>query len=159
MTRALVLGGGGVVGIAWETGVLKGLRDGGVDPAAADLIVGTSAGSIVGTQVRGGRSLDELYAEQSAPSDGRVEQAAGPDMEKLMAIFGRWSQATEMTEAICAEIGAQALQAKTVPEAEWLQAIGARLPDTTAWPEGNLVVTAVDAESGAFRAWDRTSGA
>mgnify|MGYP000530616208 CR=1 FL=1 len=41
------------------------------------------------------------YAEQAAPSDGRVEQATGPDMEKLMAIFGRWSQATEMTEAIC----------------------------------------------------------
>mgnify|MGYP006202287807 CR=1 FL=1 len=40
MTRALVLGGGGVVGIAWETGVLKGLRDGGVDPATADLVSG-----------------------------------------------------------------------------------------------------------------------
>jgi NTE family protein len=158
MTRALVLGGGGVVGIAWETGVLKGLRDGGVDPAAAELIVGTSAGSVVGTQVRGGRSLDELYAEQSAPSDGRLEQAAGPDLEKLMAIFARWSQAMEMTEQLCAEIGAQALQAKTVPESEWLAAIGARLPSASVWPEGNLVVTAVDAESGVFRTWDRACG-
>lgn len=158
MTRALVLGGGGVVGIAWETGVLKGLRDGGVDPATADLIVGTSAGSIVGTQVRGGRSLDELYAEQSAPSDGQVEQVAGPDLEKLMSIFARWSQALEMTEEICAEIGAQAIEAKTAPEEEWLQAIGSRLPDPVAWPDSALVVTAVDAESGAFRTWDRTSG-
>lgn len=159
MTRALVLGGGGVVGIAWETGVLKGLRDGGVDPATADLIVGTSAGSIVGTQVRGGASLDDLYAEQTVPSDGRVEQAMGPDVEKLMTIFTRWAQAPEMTEQICAEIGALALEAKTAPESEWLEAIGSRLPDRTAWPEGNLVVTAVDAESGAFRTWERASGA
>jgi NTE family protein len=75
-----------------------------------------------------------------------------------MAIFARWSQATEMTEEICAEIGAQALQAKTAPEEEWLQAIGSRLPDPVAWPVSALVVTAVDAKSGAFRTWDRTSG-
>lgn len=159
MTRALVLGGGGVVGIAWETGVLKGLRDGGVDPATADLIVGTSAGSIVGTQVRGGVSLDRLYAEQTAASDGRVEAAIGQDLEKLTAIFTRWAQAPAMTEQICAEIGALAVAAKTAPEEDWLNAIGARLPDRTAWPEGALVVTAVDAESGAFRTWDRASGA
>jgi NTE family protein len=158
MTRALVLGGGGVVGIAWETGVLKGLRDGGIDPATADLIVGTSAGSIVGTQVRSGRSLDDLYADQLSPSDGQLQQAVGQDMEKLMAIFARWSQATEMTEALCAEIGAQALVAKTAPEEEWLHALGALLPDASAWPNGSLIVTAVDAESGVFRTWDRTTG-
>ena len=51
MGSALVLGGGGITGIAWETGVLTGLRRGGVDLTAADLVVGTSAGSVVGTLV------------------------------------------------------------------------------------------------------------
>ena len=58
MKRALVLAGGGVAGIAWELGVLRGLRD--VDPdladhvTAADLIIGTSAGSAVAAQITSG---------------------------------------------------------------------------------------------------------
>src|SRR5215216_6217880 len=95
--RALVLGGGGVVGIAWEAGVLKGLREGGVDPGAADLVVGTSAGSVVGAQLRGGRSLDDLYAEQLIPSDGAAEQTIGRDVARLRSIFGRWTRAEAMT--------------------------------------------------------------
>jgi NTE family protein len=42
--RALVLGGGGVAGIAWTTGLLFGLSERGVDLRDAELIVGTSAG-------------------------------------------------------------------------------------------------------------------
>src|SRR6059036_1387239 len=39
-TTALVLGGGGALGIAWEAGLLAGLAEGGVDASAAELIVG-----------------------------------------------------------------------------------------------------------------------
>src|SRR5919199_1718799 len=46
--RALVLGGGGITGIAWELGLLAGLRRLGTDLGDADLIVGTSAGAYVG---------------------------------------------------------------------------------------------------------------
>ena len=60
MKYALVLGGGGITGIAWETGLLKGLRDLGADLTGADLIVGTSAGSVVGAQIATGVPLDEL---------------------------------------------------------------------------------------------------
>ncbi len=42
--RALVLGGGGVTGIACEVGVLAGLRAAGVDLAGADAVIGTSPG-------------------------------------------------------------------------------------------------------------------
>ena len=45
--RAIVLGGGGVTGIAWEVRVLAGLRSAGVD-LNADAVFGTSAGSFVG---------------------------------------------------------------------------------------------------------------
>jgi len=41
MTLALVLGGGGIVGIAWETGLLAGLRQAGIDLSKAAIIVGT----------------------------------------------------------------------------------------------------------------------
>ena len=62
MAKALVLGGGGVAGIAWETGVLLGLSRAGVDLTDADLLVGTSAGSVVAAQVATGVALDELHA-------------------------------------------------------------------------------------------------
>ncbi|MEO7351151.1 MAG: patatin-like phospholipase family protein [Marmoricola sp.] len=73
MTRtALVLGGGGITGIAWELGILKGLADAGVDLSGADLVVGTSAGSVVGAQMTGGRSLEELYETQLPPADTAI---------------------------------------------------------------------------------------
>ena len=53
--RALVLGGGGVTGIAWEIGVIAGLADRGIDLAAADVIIGTSAGSVVGADITSGQ--------------------------------------------------------------------------------------------------------
>ena len=43
-----MLGGGGVAGIAWMTGLLTGLADAGDDVTGADLIIGTSAGATRG---------------------------------------------------------------------------------------------------------------
>ena len=78
MTRtALVLGGGGVTGIAWELGILKGLADAGVDLSDADLVVGTSAGSVVGAQVTSGHSLEELYDGQLEPPDQEIGAELG----------------------------------------------------------------------------------
>jgi len=65
--RALVLGGGGVTGIAWETGLIAGLAGLGIDLAAADVIIGTSAGSLVGTDIACGQDLETLYQAQLAP--------------------------------------------------------------------------------------------
>ena len=66
--RALVLGGGGLSGIAWETGVLAGLAAGGADVTAADFVLGTSAGATVAAQLGSGLSLTDLL-------DRRVELA------------------------------------------------------------------------------------
>jgi hypothetical protein len=54
MTRAVVLSGGGRAGAAWMLGLAAGLREVGVDLAAADLIVGTSAGARTGAQLATG---------------------------------------------------------------------------------------------------------
>lgn len=45
---ALVPGGGGITGIGWETHMLAGLAEAGVDPSTATAVIGTSAGSVVG---------------------------------------------------------------------------------------------------------------
>jgi NTE family protein len=58
MTRALVLGGGGLSGIAWELGVLEGLSGAGISVLDCDLVVGTSAGAFVGSRVVAGDDID-----------------------------------------------------------------------------------------------------
>ncbi|MGY1732534.1 patatin-like phospholipase family protein [Geodermatophilus sp. SYSU D01045] len=59
----LVLGGGGVVGQAYHAGVLAVLQhDAGFDARTADVVVGTSAGSITGTLLRAGVSPEDLAA-------------------------------------------------------------------------------------------------
>jgi NTE family protein len=162
MTYALVLGGGGVTGIAWETGLLKGLRDAGLDLTGADLIVGTSAGSVVGAQVATGASLDELYHRQVTPGRGPKEKP--PDLGPLMEFFaaraakGAARAAVRPTREVLAWIGAQARAASTkVTEATRIEVIKARLP-VHDWPQRRLMVTAVDTADGAFIAWERASG-
>ena len=62
MTSALVLGAGGTVGMAYHTGVLRALEEvGGFRPDDADLIVGTSAGSMIGAMIRSGVSTEDLW--------------------------------------------------------------------------------------------------
>ena len=60
MTRALVLGGGGPVGIAWETGLIAGLAEGGVDLAEADFIWATQKIMDLADGCAGGRVISLL---------------------------------------------------------------------------------------------------
>ena len=53
--RAAIFGGGGITGIAWASGVVRGLNDEGIDLSTADAIIGTSAGSFVGAAVAAGQ--------------------------------------------------------------------------------------------------------
>jgi NTE family protein len=89
MTRVgLVLGGGGVVGQAYHSGVLAVLEhDFGFDARKTDVIVGTSAGSITGTLLRLGVSAEDLAAwTVKAPLSGegdvmrRVAATPVPDL-------------------------------------------------------------------------------
>jgi NTE family protein len=62
----LVLGAGGVVGHAYHAGVLDGLGDAtGWDPRHAEVIVGTSAGSVVGSLLRARLSARDLAARST----------------------------------------------------------------------------------------------
>ncbi|WP_329609302.1 patatin-like phospholipase family protein [Arthrobacter sp. ATA002] len=75
-TRAVVLGGGGVAGIAWETGVLAALLEHGIQVDDADLVVGTSAGSVVGAALRFGVVPQTLAAQlrEDDPAEAVVER-------------------------------------------------------------------------------------
>jgi NTE family protein len=151
--RALVLGGGGIFGIAWELGVLTGLADAGLDVIAdADVIVGTSAGSTVAAQVTGGVPLREMYERQLAPADG--ELTAAFDAEKMQAVFIDAIQSGSTGQERRALIGKLALSTDTVPETARLQVIRQRLPRHT-WPDRDVRVVAVDAESGEPAVFDR----
>jgi NTE family protein len=156
---ALVLGGGGITGIAWEIGVLAGLAEAGVDLTGADFIVGTSAGSVVGAQVAGGAELGAMYDRQLLPATG--ETAARLNRATL-AQFG-WAMLRTRGNhaAFRSRLGSLALAAEkaglTPPEQERLDVIGERLVSSE-WPERPYVCTAVDAESGEFRTFDRDSG-
>lgn len=59
---ALVLGGGGTVGLAYHAGVLRALEQvGGLVPNDASLIVGTSAGSVAGAYLRTGWTTEDFW--------------------------------------------------------------------------------------------------
>jgi NTE family protein len=156
---ALVLGGGGITGIAWEIGVLAGLAEAGTDLTGADLVVGTSAGSVVGAQLTCGAPLEEMYARQLEP----------PAQEKVARMtrsnLARYAWAMLVSRGKDAEfrrrVGALALAAEkaglTPTEQERLEVIGSRLVSRE-WPDRALTTTAVDAATGEFRTFDRSSG-
>ncbi len=52
MKFGIVLGGGGLTGEAFHRGVLRAMQDVGLDPRTADVVLGTSAGSLVGASLR-----------------------------------------------------------------------------------------------------------
>ncbi|WP_258951711.1 patatin-like phospholipase family protein [Lentzea californiensis] len=152
--RALVLGGGGVTGIAWETGVLHGLAEQGVDLTGADLFVGTSAGSVVAAELAGGAPLADLYAGQLLPPDGEIPAR----LTSWMIVRYALSYVMPGTPARKrARLGRAALKARTPSEESRLAVFDSRL-STKDWPERPLKVTAVDAASGKFVAFDRDSG-
>jgi NTE family protein len=156
---ALVLGGGGITGIAWEIGVIAGLAEAGVDLTGADLVVGTSAGSVVGAQVAGGAELEAMFGRQLEPPT--AEKVARMTRAGL-ARFG-WAMLRSRGKDVefRRRIGVLALAAEkaglTPSEEERLQVIGSRLVSSE-WPDRPLIITAVDAETGEFHSFDRDSG-
>ncbi|MFL6021940.1 MAG: patatin-like phospholipase family protein [Marmoricola sp.] len=153
MKRALVLGGGGVTGVAWELGLLAGLAGNGVDLTDAGSVIGTSAGSVVGTRITTG-TLDAAYADQLRPPDGELPARLGPTtLIKLGVMLARpGDQASKWRK-----LGAAAAKAHPEgPEAR-REVIRSRIGDP-AWPEHDLRITAVDTDHGEFVVFDASSG-
>ncbi|HEX8631715.1 MAG TPA: patatin-like phospholipase family protein [Catenuloplanes sp.] len=154
MTNALVLGGGGVTGIAWEIGVLCGLRREGIILGAADTIIGTSAGSVVGTLLAAGMDLEEAVAQQqvAVPTGARTV-----DMTPLLAVVAVLTDASLPPRQARARVGAMALAATTGDEDRFVRGIAASLP-VQRWPERDLRITAVDTADGQDVVFDAAAG-
>ncbi|MBT2452854.1 patatin-like phospholipase family protein [Streptomyces sp. ISL-43] len=153
---ALVLGGGGLTGVGWEAGMLYGLARAGVDLFDADLVVGTSAGSVVGAQLTSGLLTPrELYERQLGDPGGELTAKLGAP---LIARYAVAMVRSRDAKAYRRRVGAIALAADTKPEAERRKVLEARLV-SHAWPERRLVVAAVDALTGELAAFERGSEA
>jgi NTE family protein len=153
-TRALVLGGGGAVGVGWQTGLITGLRDAGIDLAGADAIVGTSAGAFVGALLSSGREVTDALASLAAlgQSIDPASLAAG-DEAFLMAMRGARLH-TDSRHALRA-IGRAAREVSTPTEDAYLGLFGTL--GGTAWPVG-FRCTAIDTDTGELVVWDEESG-
>jgi NTE family protein len=172
VSKALVLSGGGPLGIAWETGIAAGLAAKGVDFRTADFILGTSAGSSVGAQIALGRDLGpvvERYRSRAqrppsegvgvtAPASAADERAATPGeygtsgpMQDLMRMMARAESEGRTPEQARAAVGRYALDADTVPEDSFVN--GFRHLRGEEWP-ARYACTAVDAETGEFVVWN-----
>jgi len=153
-STALVLGGGGITGIAWELGILHGLAERGVDLTGADVVVGTSAGSVVGAQVTGGSPLGDLYATQLEPADaelgGRLSRIAALKLVPPYALPGSGRQKL-------ARVGRVALAAHAPGSVDREGVIRSRLP-VREWPDRDLRITAVDTTSGELTVFTPQSG-
>jgi NTE family protein len=167
--RALVLGGGGSAGNAWEIGVIAGLFDAGLDVTEADLIIGTSAGSTAAAQISSATQPAELLAGilAAAPqlrtgpvgSDrGRVPNRPAADhMEKTSEIIGAAEDAADMRR----RMGAAALEMDAASggsgQTHRRATVAARLPSQH-WPQRPMLIVAVDAHTGEPVVFDRHSG-
>lgn len=176
--RALVLGGGGSAGNAWEIGLLAGLHAGGAGVTSADLTIGTSAGATAAAQITSRRSPADLYTDildsetalgaagraadgapgtRGAGSSGRRTDAGPNFFEVTGEIIAASSDPADMRR----RMGAAALAAET-PESharipERRATVAGRLP-TREWPAQRLWITAIDARTGEPLVLDRESG-
>ncbi|NUW41473.1 patatin-like phospholipase family protein [Nonomuraea rhodomycinica] len=152
---AVVLGPGGPVGTAWLAGLAAGLRREGVDLGAADLIVGTSAGAIVGAILAGGGDLERLAALPAPTGPGAGTR---PDPQRLAEVFATLGDSgLARTEAL-RRVGRLALTASTGDEGAAIARMRS-LVGAAEWPERPLLIPAVDAETGEAVVWDRHGSA
>ena len=167
--RALVLGGGGSAGNAWEIGVIAGLFEAGLDVTEADLIIGTSAGSTAAAQITSATQPTELLANilAAAPQPrtgpvganrGRVPNVpVANHMEITSEIIGAAENAADMRR----RMGAAALEMDAASgssgQTQWRATVTARLPSQL-WPQRPLLIVAVDAHTGEPVVFDSHSG-
>ncbi|BBX63087.1 hypothetical protein MSAS_22610 [Mycobacterium saskatchewanense] len=159
-----MLGGGGIAGIAWETGLLRGIGD--ESPEAArlllesDVLVGTSAGSAVAAQIGSGTALAELYDRQVAEASAEID--SGVDVDAITGMFlaalrEPYDDPRDITRQQMRRIGAVAVATETVAEPVRRAVIAQRLPSHD-WPDRVLRVTAIDVGTGELVVFDRDSG-
>jgi NTE family protein len=149
--NALVLGGGGPVGASWTSALVYALGSAGLPLAESDVVVGTSAGAVVGSwltiQPDGLSELPERMRARATWHAGNARSGQGDKtlMGRMAAQSGR---DTESARNI-AQAAIAAIPPISAAEAETMWK--AALPQGT-WPS-RLRPVAVNADTGQAHAW------
>ncbi len=156
--RAVVLGGGGVTGIAWEAGVIEGLLDAGVDLLTADTMIGTSAGSVIAAHARSGglfgAGLDRLFSGEHELPQASLRTVDGLRFMAAMFVPGDRRNGRTLLGRASVMV---ADRGHVAAEDVWVAAVGERLVGAP-WPSARLLITAVDALSGECVVFTKDSG-
>lgn len=151
---ALVLGGGGLTAYAWEIGMLAGLADAGLDLSGADVLAGTSAGSLLALDLAQGASPGELFEEQVHRKRPMmdVDFTLGMTVKYLWAALG-----SRDPETVVKRLGRLALSVRHMSEAQVFDAIRPQLP-VQDWPERPVRLFTTDALTGRTTGFGADSG-
>lgn len=147
--RAVALGGGGEWFVAWMLGYANGLLEGGVDLANADVTIGTSAGSMVGAAIKGGRLKEFTAALQQLGNDPDLANkelnisSGAPSQARARTVMG---QTDQITPATLQQIGRAAMAAHNAPDDKYVGSVQEIL-GLTGWPAGHYT-TSTDCYTG-----------
>ncbi len=158
--RGLVLGGGGVWFVAWQTGYLRRLEELGLGLGLADRLVGTSAGSLVASILAGerlsgfGRTVDLLTR---APGLLALMTSSGPLEPSCQRALDAFRDSRDSTPDTLRAIGFAALAARTPSADTTARNLGVILR-MRKWPSSRLHITCVDAFTGERCVITRSAG-
>lgn len=164
--RAIILGGGGPVGEAWESGVIAGLKESGIDLSRADLIIGTSAGAIVGARLASRMPPSDFINAALAWPEGPPPRQQGdqtsssptPDLSFLVGKLQEMNTVKGSQQSIRAEIGQWAqTRPSVVSESQFVASYKRRFPEKQ-WPSRAYECTSVETEDGSLHVWNGSSG-
>jgi NTE family protein len=158
MRRALILTGGGLAASAWETGLVTGMADAGLDVRNADLFVGTSSGSRVALHLASGAAHEDEYQRRLQPGAPSSERPPVVDWVGILDGVARAKEAGGSRTEIMRRIGSLAVAAASGRNgSSRREIVAAQLPMVT-WPEKRVLIVTVNAETGERRAFDSDSG-
>jgi NTE family protein len=149
MSHHLVLGGGGPVGASWTSALLNGLLGAGVALADAELVIGTSAGSVVGawlTMKPEGLSTVPALMHQRAAWHARNASAGHQDTDLFHTLVAGTGSAAGAERSAMPPISvaqAEELWRPMLPGGEW---------------PARLRMMSVNAGTGQARAWSAQDG-
>lgn len=149
--RGLALGGGGTPLIAWYAGYCNALKKGGVDLSSADVLVGTSAGSIFGAMLSSGhlwRLVDEIDLFAEFPKLlAEIMPTVQFNASQIRAQRAELS-VRDGSLASIQQIGKAAMASSNPDGVASHYKVIKKLLTSTAWPSDGMFTTAIDCYTG-----------
>jgi NTE family protein len=159
---ALVMSGGGPIAVAWEAGLLAGLERKGVSFSDAEMVLGTSAGAIVGSQLRREVSPEVIVtpileeAQGNRPNGGPVPFNAEVAAQ-LPSLLGKAQAPAPDQAGVRREIGRYALSVPAEDERVTIARFAFLVGES--WPHKSFGCVAVNTATGAAEILTKNCGA